>query len=398
MTIDNVNAPAMAGRNSVRLLAVLAALGTLSTNIILPSFPSIGVDLNVSSVRLGLTLSSFFLVFAIGQLIVGPLSDRVGRLWPVVIGMVIFIAGCFICATATDFNMLLLGRVVQAAGVCAASVLSRAIARDLFEGATLMKAMSFMMVASAAAPGFSPLAGAMLESSFGWQSTFWFTAIVAVLATVWYISAVGETHVQDKDAEKANPVLSYVQVGSKLEFLAPAFATAFIIGGLFGFFSAAPSILQVQMGLSPLSVGWFFASTVFVVFAAGAIASALVKKKSPISVSIVGLFIATLGGLGLIVSGTLEDSNLITFSVSTVIFLFGMGLALPLCTGLALTPFAHLAGAASSLLGFLQMMSAAVGTAVIATLAMSPVVSLGLVQALGCFIGLLGLLMIIRRG
>ncbi len=393
MTKDNDTTPAKAGSNSVRLLAVLAALGTLSTNIILPSFPSIGADMGVTIVRLGLTLSSFFLVFAIGQLIVGPLSDRVGRFWPVVIGMVIFVVGCFVCASATDFNMLLLGRVIQAAGVCAASVLSRAIARDLFEGVTLMKAMSFMMVASAAAPGFSPLVGALLESSFGWQSTFWFTAIVAVLATLWYAFAVGETHVRQEGAT-VNPVLSYAQIGSKPAFLAPAFATAFIIGGLFGFFSAAPSILQVQMGLSAITVGWFFASTVFVVFAAGAVASALVKQGSPVFVSMMGLFVASLGGLGLVASGMLDAGNLVTFTVSTVIFLFGMGLALPLCTGLALTPFSDLAGAASSLLGFLQMLGAAVGTGLIATLAMSPVVSLGLVQAVGCFIGLLGLVVV----
>lgn len=381
----------------MRLLAVLAALGTLSTNIILPSFPSISADLNVTSVRLGLTLSCFFLVFAVGQLIVGPLSDRVGRLRPVVIGMVIFIAGCFICAFATDFNMLLAGRVVQAAGVCAASVLSRAIARDLFEGMTLMKAMSFMMVASAAAPGFSPLAGALLENSFGWQSTFWFTAIIAVLATLWYVLAVGETHAPDSSSDKTNPVQSYIQVSSKIEFMAPALATAFIIGGLFGFFSAAPSILQVQMGLSNIAVGWFFASTVFVVFAAGAVASNLVKQSSPAFVSVMGLFVAVMGGLGLVISGTFDAGNIITFSVSTVIFLFGMGLALPLCTGQALTPFAHLAGAASSLLGFLQMMGAAVGTGIIATLTISPVVSLGLVQAVGCSIGMLGLFLSMNK-
>ena len=118
----------------VGLLAVLAALSTLSTNIILPSFPSIGATLGVTTRELGVTLSSFFVAFALGQLVVGPLSDRYGRRPLVLGGLLILMIGSIIAAIATDLSVLVVGRVVQALGVCAASVLSRAIARDLFEG------------------------------------------------------------------------------------------------------------------------------------------------------------------------------------------------------------------------------------------------------------------------
>src|SRR5260221_12561468 len=116
------------------LLAGLAALGALATNIILPAFPRIGAELAISPPELGLLLSSFFVAFALGQLVVGPLSDRFGRRWLVLGGLAVFVAGSVVCTLAGTLPLLVLGRVIQALGACAASVLSRAIARDLFDG------------------------------------------------------------------------------------------------------------------------------------------------------------------------------------------------------------------------------------------------------------------------
>lgn len=123
------------------LLAGLAAMGSLATNVILPVFPSISVSLGVETRDLGLTLSSFFIAFAVGQLFVGPLADRFGRKPLVVGGLVTFVAGSAVCALAQTLDVLILGRVIQALGACAASVLARAIARDLFDGEALARAL-----------------------------------------------------------------------------------------------------------------------------------------------------------------------------------------------------------------------------------------------------------------
>jgi len=164
------------------VLASLAALGTLSTNIILPSFPAMGADLGMSSREMGLTLSYFFVAFAIGQLVVGPLSDRWGRKKLVIGGLLVFAAGSALCAYANDLTTLLTGRVVQALGVCAASVLSRAIARDLFEGEALARTLALIMVAMAAAPGFSPLLGSASDSLLGWRATFGIVGGLGIIA------------------------------------------------------------------------------------------------------------------------------------------------------------------------------------------------------------------------
>ncbi|EJT85889.1 drug resistance bcr subfamily protein [Pseudomonas putida S11] len=145
------------------LLAALAAMGALATNIILPAFPSMARDLGASISQLSGTLSSFFLVFGLGQLVVGPLSDRFGRQRLVLSGLAIFMLGSVVCALADSLPALIAGRSIQALGVCATAVLSRAIARDLYDGEELARALSLTMVAMAAAPGFSPLIGGIFE-------------------------------------------------------------------------------------------------------------------------------------------------------------------------------------------------------------------------------------------
>src|SRR6266404_1093157 len=153
-TIDTAPLPAVSSTFSqIAVLAALAATGTLATNILLPSLPQMAASLHVSTAEVTSSITVFLAVFAVGQLLVGPISDRYGRRWPVLTGFAVFIAGSAWCGLATDLPGLLIGRVIQAAGACATSVLSRAIARDLFSGAALGRAMALIMIAMAAAPG-----------------------------------------------------------------------------------------------------------------------------------------------------------------------------------------------------------------------------------------------------
>src|SRR6266540_4913285 len=176
------------------VLAGLAATGTLATNILLPSLPQMAASLNVTSAAVTSAITIFLAVFALGQLVVGPISDRYGRRWPVLTGFAVFFAGSVWCGLATDRPNLLTGRVVQAAGACATSVLSRAIARDMFSGAALARAMALIMIAMSAAPGFSPLLGGALDHSFGWRSEFALVAAFAAAGAMAYSIILGETH------------------------------------------------------------------------------------------------------------------------------------------------------------------------------------------------------------
>ena len=178
----------------IAVLAALAATGTLATNILLPSLPQMAASLQVSTAAVTSVDHVFLAVFALGQLVVGPISDRYGRRWPVLVGFAVFLAGSIWCGLATDLPSLLIGRVIQAAGACSTSVLSRAIARDLFSGAALGRAMALIMIAMAAAPGFSPLLGGALDHYFGWRSEFVFVGVFAAIGAIAYAAVLGETH------------------------------------------------------------------------------------------------------------------------------------------------------------------------------------------------------------
>src|SRR3981081_2712780 len=262
--------------SQIAVLATLSATGTLATNILLPSLPQMAASLHVSTAAVTSSITVFLAVFAIGQLAVGPISDRYGRRWPVLTGFAVFCAGSIWCGLATDLPGLLVGRVIQAVGACSTSVLSRAIARDLFSGAALGGALALIMIAMAASPGFSPLLGGALDHTFGWRSEFVFVGVFAAIAAVAYGMVLGETHRSTRIP--LNPLAiakTYFGLTADRRFLIPAATVSLIMGGLFAMFSAAPRVLIEGLHLTPIGLGWFFAGTVMFVFAAGMLATQL---------------------------------------------------------------------------------------------------------------------------
>lgn len=351
------------------LLAGLAALGALATNIILPAFPDMARELGTSVKDLSATLGTFFVAFAIGQLFVGPLSDRFGRQWLVLSGLIVFVIGSAICILAANLPQLVIGRIVQALGVCATSVLSRAIARDLFEGDALARTLSLIMVAMAAAPGFSPLLGGVLNNLLGWRATFGVVAGLALLLGIHYLMRLGETHRMERrmNLSVSGIAGSYRQLLRDRKFIAPALSVSLVIGSLYMFFAMAPALLMEGFGFSPFGLALFFASTVFVVFGAGFMAPRVARRWGTVVAARSGIGIAWAGSIALL----LGQQDATYFSVALTIYLLGMGMINPLGTAIALQPFGAKAGAASALLGFLQMGCAALAIGIASVLPVS---------------------------
>jgi DHA1 family bicyclomycin/chloramphenicol resistance-like MFS transporter len=371
----------------VAVLAALSASGTLATNILLPSLPSIAVAVGVTSAQVTSTITIFLAMFAVGQLVVGPLSDRFGRRIPVMIGFAVFFAGSIWCALANDLAALLIGRVVQAGGACATSVLSRAIARDLFQGEKLARVLTFVMVAMAAAPGFSPLVGGALDHFFGWRSAFVFVGIFAVVAASAFLAAFGETHHAPRaEFDFSTISKNYWSLSTDRRFLVPAATVSLILGALFAMFSALPRVLIEGLDFTPMQLGLFFAGTVMIVFSAGIIATRIVPHLGLDRSICIGLALACVGG-GMVLLFALFDGRFLPFLVGACVFLLGMGMVNPLCSAQALSPFGDRAGAASALLGFWQMLAAALGVSLAAVIARNPMIGLGLVLVLASTLG-----------
>jgi DHA1 family bicyclomycin/chloramphenicol resistance-like MFS transporter len=388
--IDAVPRPETASTAAqIAVLATLAAIGTLATNILLPSLPQMASSLHVSTAEVTASITVFLAVFAIGQLAVGPISDRYGRRIPVLSGFVVFIAGSIWCGLATDLPNLLIGRVIQAAGACSTSVLSRAIARDLFSGERLARAMALIMIAMAAAPGFSPLLGGALDHTLGWRSEFAFVGLFAAVAAAAYAAVLGETH--NSTRIPLNPLAiakTYLGLSADRRFLIPAATVALIMGGLFAMFSAAPRVLIEGLHFTPIQLGLFFAGTVMIVFAAGMLATKLAPRFGLDRSIQGGLLLAAAGSVAILLV-SMFDPEFLPFLAAMSVFLLGMGIVNPLGTAQALSPFGEKAGAASALLGFWQMMGAAIGVWLAATISHQAMAALGLVLTAASLLALL---------
>jgi len=363
----------------VGVLAALPAMGVLATNILLPSLPQIAASLKVTTAAVTSAITVFLAVFALGQLVIGPIADRYGRRWPVFIGILVFFVGSVWCGLANDLPHLLIGRVIQAAGACATAVLSRAIARDMFSGAALARAMALIMVAMAAAPGFSPLLGGALDHVFGWRSEFAFVAGFAVLGAVGYGIVFNETHTSTRTPLNPPAIAkTYIGLIGDRRFVVPASTTALIMGGLFAMFAASPRVYIEALQFTPIQFGLFSAGTVMIVFAAGLLATRLAPRYGLDRSVQGGLSAAAVGSVAMLLV-SMFSPTLWPFLGALSLFLLGMGIVTPLATAQVLSPFGAKAGAASALLGFWQMMNAAAGVWLTAILSHEAMFALGIV-------------------
>ena len=380
------------GKPLVLFLTLLAALGMLATNMYLASFPSIAQDLLASPAQVRLTLTVFLISFAFGQLVIGPLSDRFGRRPILIAGLVIYALAGALCALAVNLESLLAFRVAQAIGACTGQVLARAVARDIFKGDELTRSISFITTFVAAAPGFSPLIGGLIETFFGWRATFVLLAAVGVLATVVVWARIEETN-RNRSASLSlgQAFVSYFSLLRHAGFVIPIAATTCAMAGLFAFFASAPLIFIDEFGVPPALFGLIPCFTVFAVFAGGVSAPRLSKRWPGAGPMLAGLIFMLAGSGGMLAFALAGQSGMAQVLGTLVIFLFGMGIVNPLTTVAALRPFPDRAGAASAMIGFFQMAGGAVGTIALGLLPASILVALPIVMAISAALGLLAI-------
>ncbi|MEA2862414.1 MAG: transporter, family, multidrug resistance protein [Bradyrhizobium sp.] len=239
--------------------------------------------------------------------------------------------------------------------------------------------MALIMIAMAAAPGFSPLLGGALDHAFGWRSEFVFVGAFAAIGAVGYGVVLGETHHSTRIP--LNPLAiarNYLGLVGDRRFLIPAATVSLIMGGLFAMFAAAPRVLIEGLHFTPIQLGLFFAGTVMIVFAAGMLATKLAPRFG-LDRSIRGGLLAAAAGSVAILLVSIFNASFLPFLAGMCVFLLGMGIVNPLGTAQALSPFGEKAGAASALLGFWQMMAAAIGVWLAATVSHEAMVALGIV-------------------
>jgi len=343
------------------LLSALTAIGPLSTDMYLPSLPSIAHQLHGSTAQAQLTISSYLVGFALGQLIYGPISDRRGRKPVLLAALGVYCVASFISTLAISIDMLIAARLLQALGGCGGIVLARAIVRDLYSGARAGRELSLMSMVMALAPAIAPLIGGALQTAFGWRANFLALVVcgVVIAATVWRL--LPETLKKPTDA--GEPPLSMLRAYRGFlgdgSYLAHTGIVVFTYAGLFAWISGSSFVLQDIYGLSALAFGIAFAVGSCGVMIGSAVGSRLGGRLGLDHIIGIGVTVQVAGGL-LMLAGLAFGLHLaFSLVLPMAVYLAGLGMVLPHAIAGAMQPYRDRAGAASSLLGFLQQSAAA---------------------------------------
>jgi DHA1 family bicyclomycin/chloramphenicol resistance-like MFS transporter len=348
---------------SLGLLTLLSTFGMLATNLYLPSLPSMARELSTDAGSIRATLTIFLAALAVSQLVVGPLSDRWGRRRVLLAGTILYTFASAACAAASNIEVMLIFRVFQAIGACAASVLVRAIVRDWFEGAELARALAIILTLMTAAPGFSPLLGGFIETTLGWRADFVLLAIFGAGGTLLTWRWIAESNRKQMTVLSLSQLLGeYRDIATTAAFIGPTLATSLAVGGLFAFFASAPAIFIQHLGVSPSMFGVVPAGLVFALFAGGAAAPRLRARFGQNGAILIALSLIALGGAAMSTATLIRPLGPTEIVVPLIFYLGGIGIMNPIATAAALEPFAKTAGAAAALNGFCQMAGATFGT------------------------------------
>jgi DHA1 family bicyclomycin/chloramphenicol resistance-like MFS transporter len=345
------------------ILIGAVALGPISTDLYLPSVPYIGRDLSADVAATQLTLSVFLAAFALAQIPAGPLSDRFGRRPIILVGLAIYAIASIACAVAPSIELLIAARAVQAAGACAGVVIGRAIVRDIYGADRAARMLALIGSAMALAPMIGPILGGAVQVLFGWRWNFGILASfgVATLALAWF--GLAESN-QRRDPTALAPARMAANFGILLRhraFLGFALSVAFSYAGLFAFISGSSFVLIDDLGVPAEHFGYFFAMVVIGYVVGTQITARLTMKLGIRRMVWLGGFICVAAGAAMVVLGLSAIRSLGAFAVvgPMVCYMIGTGIVMPNAQAGALGPFAHMAGAASALMGFLQMTIAA---------------------------------------
>ncbi len=353
------------------VLALMTAMGPISTDLYVPSLPHLAEDLSTTPAKVQWTMSAYLIGFAFGQLFYGPLSDKLGRKPVLLCGFSIFLLATIASGLSTSIEMLTLARGFQGLGGACPQILARAMVRDMYEGHQAGRQLSIMSTIMGLAPILSPLGGGLLAIFFGWRAAFVVMFVVVAALTLSVVLLLPETIRQRMEGALSvrNILASFRVVARNRMWMTYATILACCHIGLFTFISTSPFVLRNIYGLNPLQfgIGFSICSTAFVLGAATG--SRLVSRLGLDGTIRIGVIMLASAGVLQALGLFLMPHEVLALFVPEIIFFGGIGLVLPNSVAAALSPFPERAGAASSLAGFVQMLvSAAIGLIVVAML------------------------------
>ncbi|MEV1051484.1 multidrug effflux MFS transporter [Streptomyces sp. NPDC049887] len=394
-----VAAARRAGLLVTLVLGGLTALPPLSMDMYLPALPEVTGDLRAPAATIQLTLTACLAGMALGQLVVGPMSDRWGRRRPLLVGMAVYVAATAACALATGVEMLIAFRLLQGLAGAAGIVIARAVVRDLYDGVEMARFFSTLMLVSGVAPIVAPLVGAQVLRVTDWRGVFHVLAGIGVLLTLVVAKWLHETLPPERrHSGGVGHALSTMRalVADRV-FTGYTLAGGLAFAALFAYISASPFVVQSLYGASPQTFGLLFAVNSIGLVAVGQVnGKLLVGRVSLDKVLGFGLAVIALSALALLLvtAGVFGERGLLPVAAGLFVLMSAMGVTLPNTNAQALMRAPHAAGSASALLGTSSFLVGAIASPLVGIAGEATAVPMAVVQlvcalgAVGCFLGL----------
>ena len=370
----------------ILMLGVLTTISPFSIDLYLPAFPQIAVALHDSVANVSLSLSSYFIGLAVGQIVYGPLLDRFGRKKPLYCGLVLFIIASIGCILATNVETMIVFRFVQALGGCGAGVAATAMVRDFFPVKDSSKIFSLLMLILGVSPLLAPTVGGLVATHLGWQWIF-ILLITIVIAISIATTFLPEAHQPDPTVSlKIKPVMAtFWAILKEPQFFTYTLAGAFSFAGLLTYVAGSSIIFINGFHVSVQAYGLIFASLTIGFIGGNQLNIWLVRKHQSETIFRVAITTQLIFVTIFLIGTWLGWYDLKATLVLLFLSLSCVGLVSPNGTALALAPFAKNAGSASALMGSLQIGVSALsstGIAIFKAESMFPVIAIMFVTTL----------------
>ncbi|PIM72697.1 MFS transporter [Streptomyces sp. JV178] len=343
----------------VLILGSLTALGPLTIDLYLPALPQVSEDLHVSQAVTQLTLTAFMLGIALGQLVIGPLSDTLGRRRPLLIGLAVYVAASALCALALNPALLISMRLVQGLAGAAGIVIARAIVSDLYAGLAAARLLSSLMLVSGTAPVLAPVLGAQLLHLTSWRGVFVTLTLLGLAILAATAALLPQTLPAAHRQRGGLPDTLRTMRGliSDGRFSGYLLTGSLGFAALFAYIAGSSFTLQQVYGASPQTYSLLFALNSIGLVATGQLNGKLLLGRFP-SHHILATGLAVLGSAGttLVVLATITHAGLPWIATALFLTACPVGMILPTTTALCLQRAPHAAGSASALLGTTQFL------------------------------------------
>jgi len=353
-------------RTMIFFVLLIGVLAPIPIDEYAPSLPAMVGYFDSSVSAMQLSISIFLLALGIGQVVMGPLSDRYGRRIVLVVGISIYLAGTAACIAADTVWLLMVGRVVQGFGIASCAMTATTLIGDSFEGDEIGRVTSYFSLTYGLVPILSPVIGGHIQDLWGWQANFGFMFVVAAGALILIAVKLPETHPPsaERRIEPGQLLTNYLKVLREPRYMSAVFGITVSWSMIISFSVLGPFLLQDRLGYSARVYGWAALFVGLGFFVGNLLNTALLKDHKPDAILKLGLAVSLAGGLVMIALLQLQIINLATVMAPTFVTMVGIGFTFPNYYGIAVGVFTdEVTAVANALIGALVLFGTVVYTA-----------------------------------